>query len=64
MILCICNALSEDEVRAAARRGAPCVETAYRSLGCELQCGTCRCYAPGGREALRIPVDRARAEQR
>jgi len=45
MILCICNALTEDEVRAAARRGAPCAEVAYRSLGCEVQCGTCICYA-------------------
>lgn len=45
MILCICNNLTEDEVKAAARRGAPCAETAYRSLGCELQCGTCLCYA-------------------
>jgi bacterioferritin-associated ferredoxin len=45
MILCICNALTEDEVRAAARRGAPCAEVAYRSLGCEAQCGTCLCYA-------------------
>jgi bacterioferritin-associated ferredoxin len=45
MILCICNALTEDEVRAAARRGAPTAEIAYRSLGCEPQCGTCLCYA-------------------
>ena len=45
MYLCVCNALSEDEVRAAARRGAPCAEAAYRSLGCEAQCGTCLCYA-------------------
>ena len=45
MILCVCNALSEDEVRVAARRGAPSAEVAYRSLGCEAQCGTCLCYA-------------------
>ena len=45
MILCICNALTEDEVRAAGRRGAPSAEVAYRSLGCEVQCGTCLCYA-------------------
>ena len=45
MILCICNALTEDEVRAAGRRGAPSAEVAYRSLGCEAQCGTCLCYA-------------------
>ena len=55
MILCICNALTEDEVRAAARRGAPCAQTAYRSLGCEVQCGSCRDYA----EEL---IDEERAE--
>jgi bacterioferritin-associated ferredoxin len=42
MILCNCNAIREDEVRAAARRGCPCPESAYRSLGCEFQCGSCR----------------------
>ena len=42
MILCSCNAIREDEVRAAARRGCPCPESAYRSLGCEFQCGSCR----------------------
>jgi bacterioferritin-associated ferredoxin len=45
MIVCVCNAIREDEVRAAARRGAPCPESAYKSLGCEVQCGTCLCYA-------------------
>ncbi|MCY7279735.1 MAG: (2Fe-2S)-binding protein, partial [Sphingomonas bacterium] len=42
MILCSCNAIREDEVRAAARRGCPCPESAYRSLGCEFECGSCR----------------------
>ena len=42
MILCSCNAIREDEVRAAARRGCPCPDSAYRSLGCEFQCGSCR----------------------
>ena len=41
MIVCVCNAIREDELRAAARRGAPCPRTAYKSLGCEPQCGTC-----------------------
>jgi bacterioferritin-associated ferredoxin len=45
MILCICNALTEDEVRKAARAGAPSPQTAYAHLGCEPQCGTCLCYA-------------------
>lgn len=42
MILCSCNAIREDEVRAAARRGCPCPDSAYRSLGCEFECGSCR----------------------
>lgn len=45
MIVCSCNAIREDEVRAAARRGCPCPDSAYRSLGCEMQCGSCRDYA-------------------
>jgi bacterioferritin-associated ferredoxin len=45
MILCSCNAIREDEVRAAARRGCPCPDSAFRSLGCEFQCGSCRDFA-------------------
>ena len=41
MIVCVCNAIREDELRAAVRQGAPCPRTAYKSLGCEVQCGTC-----------------------
>jgi bacterioferritin-associated ferredoxin len=45
MIVCVCNALSEDEVRGAVREGAACPNAAYAKLGCEAQCGTCLCYA-------------------
>ena len=45
MIVCSCNAIRETELRAAARRGCPCPDSAYRSLGCEMQCGSCRDYA-------------------
>jgi bacterioferritin-associated ferredoxin len=45
MIVCICNAITEDEVRKAARAGAPCPKSAYANLGCEPQCGTCMCFA-------------------
>ena len=42
MIVCSCNAIRESEVRAAARRGCPCADSAYRALGCEFECGSCR----------------------
>ncbi len=45
MIVCSCNAIREDEIRDAARRGSACPESAYASLGCEPQCGACLCYA-------------------
>ena len=45
MILCSCNAIREDEVRAAARRGCPCPDSAFRSLGCQFECGSCRDHA-------------------
>jgi bacterioferritin-associated ferredoxin len=45
MIVCVCNALTEDEVREAARSGASCPTDAYERLGCEPQCGCCLDYA-------------------
>ena len=45
MIVCSCNAIRDVDVRTAARRGCPCPDSAYRSLGCEMQCGSCRDYA-------------------
>ena len=55
MIVCVCNAIREDELRAAARRGVPCARTAYKSLGCEVQCGTC---LPSAREVIQEERDR------
>ena len=45
MIVCSCNAIREADIRAAARRGCPCPESAYRSLGCQFECGSCRDHA-------------------
>ena len=45
MIVCSCNAITESEVREAARQGAASPEAAYACLGCEPQCGCCLDYA-------------------
>jgi bacterioferritin-associated ferredoxin len=45
MIVCICNRITEDSVRKAARSGAPTAESAYAHLGLEPQCRSCLCYA-------------------
>jgi bacterioferritin-associated ferredoxin len=45
MIVCVCNAICEEEVRDAVRAGAPCPRSAYAHLGCEVQCGSCLPFA-------------------
>ena len=45
MIVCICNRISEAEVRKAARCGTPTPESASAHHGCEVQCGCCLDYA-------------------
>ena len=45
MIVCSCNAIREEDIRTAARRGARCAESAYAALGHEPQCGSCLNYA-------------------
>jgi bacterioferritin-associated ferredoxin len=45
MIVCVCNALTEKEVREAAQEGARTPEAAYEAYGCEPQCGCCLDYA-------------------
>ena len=45
MIICLCNAITEKDVREAARNGCRTPETAYATLDCEPQCGCCLDYA-------------------
>ena len=45
MIICLCNGITEKEVREAARKGARSPEAAYATLDCEPQCGCCLDYA-------------------
>ena len=45
MIVCVCNAITESEIREAARSGAASPDAAYERLGCEPHCGCCLDYA-------------------
>lgn len=60
MIVCVCNAITEDELRDLARSGAPTPEQAYKTLGCEPQCGSCLCYAQELIEEARGDLPRAK----
>ena len=61
MIVCVCNAITEKEVREAASKGARAPEDAYAAYDCEPHCGCCLDYAQeiideemGKRPPLRI----------
>jgi bacterioferritin-associated ferredoxin len=45
MIVCSCNVIREEEIRAAAREGSGTPEAAYATLSCDVQCGCCLDYA-------------------
>lgn len=45
MVVCICNAVREKDLREAARNGARSPAKAYRSLGCQVKCGQCIPFA-------------------
>ena len=52
MIVCLCNALTDRDVRDAAARGAERVSQVYRECGCRVDCGKC---AREVRDILRAP---------
>jgi bacterioferritin-associated ferredoxin len=41
MIVCVCNAIKERDLRAAVQRGANCPNSAYASMGRRPKCGQC-----------------------
>lgn len=45
MVVCICNAIRERDVRTAARCGSMTACQAYRALGHQPKCGQCVTYA-------------------
>lgn len=50
MVVCVCNAIREHDVRQAARGGATSACQAYKSLGLGSKCGQC---VPFAREIIR-----------
>lgn len=45
MVVCVCNAIKESDVRAAVRKGASCPRSAYETLGRRPRCGQCLPFA-------------------
>jgi len=45
MVVCICNAIRETDVRKAARDGAACPSSVYAAMGHRAKCGQCFSFA-------------------
>src|SRR3546814_2013784 len=45
MVVCVCNAIREKDVRAAVRSGASCPSSAYARAGHRPKCGQCFPFA-------------------
>ncbi|QNE31475.1 (2Fe-2S)-binding protein [Sphingomonas sp. NBWT7] len=45
MVVCVCNAIRECQVREAARSGSTTACQAYRTLGRQAKCGQCVPFA-------------------
>ena len=45
MIVCVCNAIREEDLRREARKGATSPGRAYAQLGCKAKCGSCLPFA-------------------
>ncbi len=41
MYVCICNAIKEQDLREAARKGTQCAKRAYAEMGRTPKCGFC-----------------------
>ena len=50
MYVCLCNALTDRDLRLQMGDGAPSVAMVYRACGCQPQCGKC---VPMVRQMLR-----------
>ena len=45
MYVCICNAVTENDIKSAVKDGANCLNHLQTKLGVSNQCGQCRCDA-------------------
>jgi bacterioferritin-associated ferredoxin len=45
MIVCVCNAIRESQLRQVAREGASCPSSAYAACGRRPRCGQCFSFA-------------------
>lgn len=45
MVVCVCNAIREGQIREAARSGCATACQAYKALGRQPKCGQCTVFA-------------------
>jgi len=59
MYICLCNAITDRDLRTHSAQAGCSVAAVYRALGCQPQCGKC---VPFVRQMLRQTAETAAAE--
>ena len=61
MYVCVCKAITDHQIREAARNGARTLDDLRRDLGVASECGNCAAYARQYlEEAIQNELERAR----
>ena len=61
MYICICNGVTDGQIREAAEQGARSVADLERCLGVAAGCGRCQPYAAELLQEVLVPAPRQRA---
>lgn len=61
MIVCVCNAIRESDLREAVRDGAGCPGSAYARYGRRPKCGQCLPFARSIIDEAKITIEPATA---
>jgi bacterioferritin-associated ferredoxin len=56
MYVCLCNALTDQDISQAAARGARSVDEAYQMFGTDVCCGQCTCMAQDIIDSTEAPL--------
>ena len=62
MYVCVCNALTDKDIKEVSGRGARTYYDAFRMLGAEVSCGQCRCMAEEVLESAAAKSERVESD--
>ena len=59
MYICVCNGITDQEIKACVAQGASCMADLQRELGVATRCGRCQTYAQEMLSEAQCPAEPA-----